>query len=118
MLKDLTKFPKFKYGRVVMMLYWVGQPTCQGVFPKKTLSRPYSEYEMDGGKTFGTGALDISRVHIVSFMGAFMEGVLHPSFATFFQCLYLCFIYYGLNIECYVQVKKISIVMLLEFKIQ
>jgi hypothetical protein len=31
--------------------------------------------------TFGHGVLDISRAHIVSFMGAFVEGVLHPSFA-------------------------------------
>jgi hypothetical protein len=38
---------------------------------------------------FGHGVLDISRDHIVLFMGAFMEGVLHPSFenATFFQYL-------------------------------
>jgi hypothetical protein len=30
---------------------------------------------------FGHGVLDISRDHIVSFMGAFVEGVMHPSFA-------------------------------------
>jgi hypothetical protein len=27
---------------------------------------------------FGNGVLDISRAHIVSFMGAFVEGVFHP----------------------------------------
>jgi hypothetical protein len=61
------------------------------VFPKKTLSRPCSEYEVDLGSTFGNGVLDISRAHIVSFMGAFVEGVLHPFIcnATFFQALYL-----------------------------
>jgi hypothetical protein len=31
--------------------------------------------------TFGHGVLDISRAHIVSSMGEFVEGVLHPSFA-------------------------------------
>jgi hypothetical protein len=81
MLKDLIKFSKFKYGRVVMVPYWVGQSPSQGVFPKKTLSNSCSEYEVDGGMTFGHGVLDISRAHIVSFMGAFVEGVLHPSFA-------------------------------------
>jgi hypothetical protein len=52
------------------------------VFPKKTLSKPCSEYEVDGGMTFGHGVLDISRDHIVSSMVSFLEGVLHPSFAT------------------------------------
>jgi hypothetical protein len=107
MLKDLINFSKFRYGRVVMVPYWVGQSPSQGMFPKKTLSRPCSEYEVDGGSTFGHGVLDISRAHIVSFMGAFVEGVLHPFVcnATFFQALYLPFIFYGLNIECYVQWK-------------
>ena len=31
--------------------------------------------------TFGHEVLDISRAHIVSFVGAFVEGVLHPSFS-------------------------------------
>jgi hypothetical protein len=48
------------------------------VFPKKNLSKSCSEYEVDGGVTFGHGVLVISRAHIVSFMGAFVEGVLHP----------------------------------------
>jgi hypothetical protein len=81
MLKDLINFAKIRYGRVVMVPYWVGQSPSQGMFPKNTLSRPCSEYEVDGGKTFGHGVLDISRAHIVSFMGALVEGVLHPSFA-------------------------------------
>jgi hypothetical protein len=33
-----------------------------------------------GVKTFRHGVLYIIRDHIVSFMGAFVEGVLHPSF--------------------------------------
>ena len=39
--------------------------------------------------------LDISRAHIVSFMGAFVEGVLHPFIcnATFFQALYFPLIF-------------------------
>jgi hypothetical protein len=77
-LKDLIKFAKFKYGRVVMAPYWVGQSPTQGKFPKKALSRSCSECEVDGGMTFGHGVLDISRAHIVSFTGAFVEGVLHP----------------------------------------
>ena len=77
------------------------------MFPNKTLSRPCSEYEVDLGITFGHGVLDISRAHIVSFMGAFVEGELHSFIcnATFFQSLYFPFIFYGLNIECYVQCK-------------
>jgi hypothetical protein len=78
------------------------------MFPKKTLSRPCSEYEMGWGSTFGHGFLNIPRAHIVSFMGAFVEGVLHPFVcnATSFQALYLPFIFYGPNIECYVQWKE------------
>jgi hypothetical protein len=54
-----------------------------------------SEYEVDGGNTFGHGFPEISRDHIVSFMGSFVEGVLHPYVfnATFFQALYLPFIF-------------------------
>jgi hypothetical protein len=39
--------------------------------------------------TFGHGVLDISKAHIVLFMGAFVEAVLYPSFAikTSFQAL-------------------------------
>jgi hypothetical protein len=80
MLKDLIKFSKFKYGRVVMVPYWVDQSPFQGVFPKKTLSKSCSDYEVDWGKTFGHGVLDILRAHIVSSIGAFVEGVLHPLF--------------------------------------
>jgi hypothetical protein len=81
MLKDLIKFAKLKYGRVFMVLYWVDQSLSQGVFPKKTLSNSHSEYEVDGVNTFGHGVPNISRDHIVSSMGAFVEGVLDPSFA-------------------------------------
>jgi hypothetical protein len=77
MLKDLIKFSKFKYGRVFMVPYWVDQSPSQGMFPKKTLSKSCKEYEVNVGMTFGHGVLDISRAHIVSFMGAFVEGVLH-----------------------------------------
>jgi hypothetical protein len=61
-----------------MVPYWVGQTPSQGMFPKKALYRPCNEYYVDFGRTLGHGFLDISRVHIVSFMGAFVEGVLHP----------------------------------------
>jgi hypothetical protein len=81
MLKDLMKFAKFKYVRVVMVSYWVGQSPSQGVFSKKTLSKSCSEYEVDWGSTFGHGVLAISRAHIVSSMGAFVEGVLRHLFA-------------------------------------
>jgi hypothetical protein len=59
----------------------VSQSPSQGMFPKKTLSRSCVKYEVNWGKTFGHGFLDMSRVCIVSFMGAFVEGVLHSSFA-------------------------------------
>jgi hypothetical protein len=49
------------------------------VFRKKTLSKSCNEYEVDGVKTLGHGVPNISRDHIVSFMGSFVEGVLHPS---------------------------------------
>jgi hypothetical protein len=105
MLKYLISFSKFRYGRGIMVPYWVSQSPSQGMFPKKTLSRSCDEYEVDLGNTFGHGALDISRVLIVSFMGSFVEGVLHPSFAMQHFSKPLPFIYYGPNIECYVQWK-------------
>jgi hypothetical protein len=107
LLKELIKFSKFRYGRVVMVPYWVGQYPSQGMFSKKTLSKSCSEYEVDGGNTFGNGVLDISMDHIVSFMGAFVEGVFRPSFAMqpFSKPFYFPLIYYGINIECYVQWK-------------
>jgi hypothetical protein len=61
-----------------MVPYWVGQSLSQGMFPKITLSRSCNEYEVDQGNILGNGVLDISRAHIVSFMGAFVEGLLHP----------------------------------------
>jgi hypothetical protein len=64
-----------------MVSYWIDQSLSQGMFAKKTLFKPCSKYEVDEGLTFGHGVLDISRVHIISFMGAFVEGVLRPSFA-------------------------------------
>jgi hypothetical protein len=48
-----------------MVHYWVDQSPIQGVFPKKTLSKSCTEYEVDWGKTFGQGVLEISRAHIV-----------------------------------------------------
>jgi hypothetical protein len=61
-----------------MVPYWVDQSPSQGVFPKKTLSKSCNDMRWMGVMTFGHGVLDISRAHIVSFMGAFVEGVLHP----------------------------------------
>jgi hypothetical protein len=75
------------------------------MFPKRTLSISCDEYEVDLGKTFGHGALNISWVCIVSFMGAFVEGVLRPSFAMKHFSKPFPLIYYGPNIECYVQWK-------------
>jgi hypothetical protein len=51
------------------------------VFPKKTLSRSFSEYEVDWGKYFWHGVLDISSAYIVSYLDYFVEGVLHPYFS-------------------------------------
>jgi hypothetical protein len=50
-----------------------------------------------GLRPSGHGVLDISRDHIVSFMGAFEEGVLHPSFAMqpFSKPFYFPLIYCG-----------------------
>jgi hypothetical protein len=119
MLKDLIKFTKFKYGRVVKVAYWVDQPPSPGVFPNKTLYKLCIEHEVDLGKTFGHEILDISRAHIVSSMGAFMEGVLHPSFAMqhFSKPFYLSLIYYGTNIECFVHGKKRTTTTSLEVRI-
>jgi hypothetical protein len=88
------------------------------MFPKNTLSRSCSEYEVDGGITFVHGVLDISKAHIVSFMGAFVEGVVHPSFAMkpFSKPFYLPLIYYGMNIERHVQWKVKSTAMPLEVR--
>jgi hypothetical protein len=82
-----------------MVPYRVDQSPSQGMCPKNTLSKSCNEHEVDGGKTFGHGFLDISRAHIFSFTGAIVEGVLHPSFAneTFFQALLSRLIYYCLK---------------------
>jgi hypothetical protein len=63
-----------------MVPYWVDQSQSQGVFPKKTLYNSCREYEVDRGMNFCHGVLDISRDHIFSSMGAFVEGVLHTLF--------------------------------------
>ena len=74
------------------------------MFPKKTLFRPCIEYEVDGGRNFGHGVLDISRAHIFSFMGAFVEGVLHPLFAMQnFSKLFISFHLLWSKLECYVK---------------
>ena len=86
-----------------MVPYWVDQSPSQGMFPKKILSKSCNEYEVDGGVNFGHGVLDISKAHIVSFMGAFVEGVLHLCLqCNILKPFYFPLIYYGLNIECYV----------------
>jgi hypothetical protein len=48
-----------------------------------------------GVRLLGNGVLDISKAHIVSFMDAFVEGVLHSSFAMqhFSMPFYLPLIY-------------------------
>jgi len=102
-----------------MVPYWVGQSQSQGVFPKKTLSKSYSEYEVDGGRIFGHGVPDISRAHIVSFMGAFVEGVLHPFICneTFSQVLYLSFFFMIRTLSAMCNGNKKCIAMPLEFRI-
>jgi hypothetical protein len=79
---------------------------------------PCSEYKEDGGRTFAHGVPDISKDHIVSFMGDFVEGVLHPFIcnATFFQALYFPLFFYGHNIRCYVKGNKESTTIPLEFR--
>jgi len=88
-----------------MVPYSVDESPNQGVFPQNTLSKSCSEYKMDMVKTFGHGVSDIQRAHIVSFMGSFVEGVLHPSFVMQHFSKPLPLILYGLIIECYVQGK-------------
>jgi hypothetical protein len=82
-----------------MVPYWVSQSPSHEMFLKRTLSRSCDEYEVDWGNTFGHGVLDISRVHIVSFMGAFVEGVLRNLFAMQHFSKPLHLIYYGMNIK-------------------
>ena len=60
------------------------------MFPKKTFSKSCSEYEVDGDMTFGHGVLDISRAHIVLFMGAFVKVC-----CIIFPSPLLSLIYYG-----------------------
>jgi hypothetical protein len=79
--------------------------------PKKTLYRSCDENEVDWWKNFRDGVLGISRIHIVSIIGAFVEGVLHPSFAMQHFSKPVPLIYYGSNIECYVQWKAKSTAM-------
>jgi hypothetical protein len=55
MLKDLIQLAKFKYGKVVMVTYWVDHLPSQGVFPKRTLSKSCKEDEVDGGVSSGHG---------------------------------------------------------------
>ena len=100
-----------------MVPYWVDQSLSQRVFPNKTLSNSCTEYEVDGDMTFGHGFLDISRAHSVSFMGAFVEGVLcHLCAMQHFSSPLFSFIFYGTNIECYVQWKVKSTTIPLEVK--
>ena len=61
-----------------MVPYWVDQSISQGVFSWWTLFKSCNEYEVNRIKTFGNGILNISGDHIVSFMGASVEVVLHP----------------------------------------
>jgi hypothetical protein len=53
-LKDLIQLVQFKYGRVVMVTYWVDHSPSRG-FPKRTLSKSCKEYEVDRGVTSGHG---------------------------------------------------------------
>jgi hypothetical protein len=46
---------KFRYGRVVMVTYWVSHSSSQRVFPRWTLSKSCKEGEMDGVKLLGMG---------------------------------------------------------------
>jgi len=80
-----------------MVPYWVDQYPSKGVFSKKTLYKSCSEYEVDGGMNFGNGILDRSRARIVSFIGVFVEDVLHPSFVIrhFSNPFYFPLIYCG-----------------------
>ena len=50
---------KFRYGRVVKVLYWVSHSSSQGVIPRWTLYKSCKENEVDGDKTFGHGVHDI-----------------------------------------------------------
>jgi hypothetical protein len=67
---------------------------------------------------FGNGVIDISRAHIVSFMGSFVEHVLHPLFTMkfFSKPFHFPLICYSPNIECYVQWKVNSIAIPLEVR--
>ena len=101
-----------------MVPYWVDQSPSKGVFPKMTLSRPCSEYEVDWGSTFGHGVLDISRAHILLFIGAFVEGAQHPFVcnATFFQALYLPFFFMVRTLSAICNGKKKGTAMPLEVR--
>jgi hypothetical protein len=103
---------------VVMVPYWVSQSPSQGNFPKNTLSISCNGYEVDGDTNFGHGVLDLSRAHIVLYMGSFVEGVLHTSFLMkhFSNPFYFRSFFCGLNIKCYVQWKLNSTEIPLEVR--
>jgi hypothetical protein len=72
--------------------YWVGQSPSQGMFPKKTLSRPCSEYEVDGGRTLGLGFLTCQGLILSHLWVPLLRVCCIPSFAMqhfskFFICL-------------------------------
>ena len=85
---------------------WQTNPQVKECFPRKTYLSHVKEYEVDGAVKFGYGVSSHTRAHIVSFMGAFLEGVLHPHLqCNIFPSPLLQLIYYGCNIECYMQWK-------------
>jgi hypothetical protein len=65
-----------------MVTYWVDHSPSQGVFPKRTLSMSCKEYEVNGGVTSRNGVSWHTPAHIVSFMGAFVEGVISLELQT------------------------------------
>jgi hypothetical protein len=117
MLKDLISFAKFRYGRGVMVPYWVGQSPIQGMFPKKTLSRSCNEYEVDLRRLLGIGLL--------TYQGLILPHLWVPLWRVCCILLLQCnifpspllpFIYYNPNIEFYVQWKVKSTTMPFEVR--
>jgi hypothetical protein len=62
-----------------MVTYWVNHSSSQGVFPRWILSNHVKSMKWMGVKLLGMGFMTYKGC-IISFMGAFVEGVLHLRF--------------------------------------
>jgi len=81
MLKDLIQFTKFRYGKGVIVPYWVDHFSGQEVFPKwNRFSKSCSGYEVDGVRLLGM-RLHNMQGFILSHLWVSLQRVCCPSSA-------------------------------------